>query len=85
MIETYQHAMKAAPLDLMRGLQVAGYLILDNYPLSSAQINALACSIPFITRLRAVNLANINMKDKEGALIIRSLNLLHRIQSIKID
>lgn len=84
-IESYQEALVAAPLDLMRGLSVSGFLILNDYALSAAQISALACSLPFITRLRSIDLRNINMKDTGAAEILRAANLLQRIQSIKID
>jgi len=44
----YQTEMKAIPLDLMKGLQLSGYLILNNYPLGYSQLQALACTIPYI-------------------------------------
>lgn len=59
----YQKEMNAAPVDLMKCMQVAGHLMLRNYRLSPNQLNSLAVTIPYILNLRYINLENCGMCD----------------------
>lgn len=56
--------MNAAPVDMMKAMNVPGHLVLKDYRLSFTQLNALAATIPYILNLRYINLENVGMKDE---------------------
>jgi len=59
----YLEELGAAPLDLMKGIQVGGHLVFNNYRLSCAQLNSIAVTIPYILNIRYINLENTGMRD----------------------
>ena len=64
--------MGAAPLDLMKGIQVGGHIVFNGYHLSTAQLNAIAVTIPYILNIRYINLEDCHMKDEQAAYIIKA-------------
>lgn len=78
----YLEEMGAAPLDLMKGIQVGGHIVFNNHHLSASQLNCIAVTIPYILNIRYINLENCGMRDEQAAYVIKACHGLSKISQI---